>query len=65
MSILVHIPPDLFNQNRDLPAFCGPLASLNGVPWELAPAVNSLAAPAHTVYIYGFHIHTHHNLWGT
>lgn len=55
MSILVYVPPDLFNQNGDLPAFRGPLSSLNGVPWELALAVNSPAAP----------LHIHHHLWGT
>lgn len=63
MSILVYIPPDLFNQNGDLTAFCGPLSSLNGVPWELTPAVNSSAAPAHSVYL--AIAQTHHNLWGT
>lgn len=63
MNILVCISPDLLNQVGDLTASCGPLSSLNDVPWELAPAVKYPPAPAHTEYMSITHMH--HNLLRT
>lgn len=45
MNILVYTSPDLLNQVGDLPAFRGPLSSLNDVAWEFTPAVKHPPAP--------------------